>query len=260
MAEANHTSRVPEYDDNGNAHGLTRAPSTIIEPQGPCEDPHSIPTPTTNDVMHSVSRSRSPTMPDEPPPPHVVTTCGTSPTPSWLDWAAEVNEAVSLSPAVHNPGIVPPGPAVDTPPRTEMDLGDTTFTTPTTSGTTSPAHNPVLIHPTSIDPPRGPTATAVPGHFDPATSTSTPPTNTDPINTSANQIHVAFINIMPVDSVAVNPIWRAHQTFDWESFGPFWPRTLVFSYHFYFGRLERFQDATGTVAFEGGGHVTGRIE
>ena len=109
MAEANHTSRVPEYNDDGDAHGLARTTSSVVEPQTTLEAPHNTPTPATNDMIHSVSVSHPPaktTMPTEPPPSPI-----------------------------------------------KMDPDNTVFTTPTTSGTASPAHGPIFIHHAPIDSP-----------------------------------------------------------------------------------------------------------
>ena len=71
MAEANHTSRVPEYDNDGDAHRLTCTTHSVVEPQTTLEAPHDAPTPATNDVIHSASISHPSakiTMPAEPPP------------------------------------------------------------------------------------------------------------------------------------------------------------------------------------------------
>ena len=131
MAEANHTSRVPEYDDNGDAHGLARTTRSVVEHQTTLEAPHDAPTPTTNDMICSTSVLHPPaktTMPTKPPPSHI-----------------------------------------------KLDLDGTMFTTPTTSGTASPAYDPTFIHHALVDSPRDPAATE---HLDPTTLMFATPTST----------------------------------------------------------------------------------
>ena len=154
MAEANHTRRVPEYDDDGDAHGLARTTRTIVEPQTTLEAPHNAPTPTSNSVIRSVSVSHPPaetTVPAKPPPS-----------------------------------------------RLEMDPDGAMYTTPTTSGTASPAIGPIFVHHASVDLPRD---TAATGHLDPA-----PPTNVDPIDVGHDPTHVTHVDITPGNPVAVDPI------------------------------------------------------
>ena len=146
-----------------------------------------------------------------------------SPTSSQLDWAAEVDEALGLSPAVHDPGIVPPGPAADTPPCIEMDPGDTTFTTPTTSGITGPTYAPIFDHHAIVDSPRDLTTPRGRQKIARAVFMSAPPSNMDPIDAAHDPTHVTPTDTTPGDPVTVDPVWQAHQTFDWESFGPCWP-------------------------------------
>ena len=149
--------------------------------------------------------------------------CGTSPTPSQLDWAAEVDEALGLSPAVHDPGIMPPGPEANMPPRIETDPGNTTFATPTTSGITGPAYGPIFDHHALVNSPRDLTSPRGRQEITRAVFTSAPPSNVDPINVAHDPTHIMPADITPGDPVAVDPVRRAHQTFDWESFGLFWP-------------------------------------
>ena len=106
--------------------------------------------------MCSANAPRSPAEPS--PPPHVVT-YRTSPTPPRLDWAAEVDEALGLSLAVHDPGIVPPDPTANAPSRVETVPGGTKFVTPTTLGIIGPTYGPAFVHPAFVNSPRDLAAT-----------------------------------------------------------------------------------------------------
>ena len=75
IAEANHMSRVPEYDNDGDVHGLAHTTCSVIKPRTTLEAPHDAPTPTTNNVICSASVSHLPTkttMPAEPLPSGVT--------------------------------------------------------------------------------------------------------------------------------------------------------------------------------------------
>ena len=120
------------------------------------------------------------------------------------------------------------------------------FTT-TTSGITGPVIDPVFVHPTPVDSPRDRAATRRFGF-------------TTPTNMAHDSIHTVPAHTPSGDPVTVDPVRRAHQMFDWGSFGHFGHEFLCLFCTIFTSGGQGFQDATGTVAFEEGGHVTGRIE
>ena len=61
MENQAHRPQQPGYDDDGNACRLAHTTCSTIEPQGPQTTPHSAPTPTTNNMICSMSISHPPT-------------------------------------------------------------------------------------------------------------------------------------------------------------------------------------------------------
>ena len=177
----------------------------------------------------------------EPQGPHK--TPHDAPTPATNDVICSAS--VSHPPAETTVHTEPPPSGVTSDPD-----GTTHTSTTTTSGIRGPAHGPIFNHHALVDSPRDRAAS---GHFDPATSGFVPPTNSDAFDTAYDPTHITPVDITPIDPVAVDPVWRAHQTFDWGSFGQNGHEFSFFFCTIFTLGGQGFRDATGTVAFEGGG-------